>query len=200
MDKINFTNFNEKGLSPITDALTQKHGQVIAKVDAPNMPKREDGFSVKTATITFESGQKLVLKIKGNGSIFQARINSKVVPIKHADISEAGELAKAIGEIAGYLKKNESTYLKQRRKRALKKEQGGTPAVSTSTKKQLADKKAELETVTVETEEIKVALAEIKGTVDVKMSDYSGIMAELEVENKTNETLRAELSELQEAA
>lgn len=112
MIQLDFEKFNKIGLKPILKKI-EKEGLTVSDVQGDNKAKRESGFQVKTATLTFESGQKLVLKAKAGGSIYQVRLNNKVLPIKHYD-----DLDKAILEIIDYVQANEKTYQKQKERQA----------------------------------------------------------------------------------
>lgn len=193
--KIGFVNFNERGLKPLADEL-KKHGQVVADIKASNIPKREDGFQVKSAMLTFESGQKIEIKIKANGSIFQVRLNGKVIPVKNSeDIGESSNLKKAVKEIAGRLKQNEPAYLK-RQARRLKKVKTASPKASTSVAKQISEAKEALETLQENGKALDDDLASAKGNVEAKRSELESIRGELQQETQRGETLRAELESL----
>jgi hypothetical protein len=201
MKTIGFVNFNPKGLKPLTDELEKKHKLPVVDVKAPNMPKREDGFQVKTATFTFESGQKMVLKIKANGTIFQVRLNGKVIPVKNSeDLHVPQNFKKAVKEMANFVKKNEPAYTKQKAKR-LNKAVGPKPKrVSASVAKQLSFKKSLLEDLKAEATELGQELTEQKGVADTKTSNLEALKAELKTEQDRNEALQTEYNQLLEAA
>ncbi len=199
MKQINFVNFNERGLQPLVDEL-KKHDQEVASIKATNMPKREDGFSVKAALFTLESGQKLEVKIKANGSIFQVRLNGKVIPVKNSeDIDEPANLKKAVKEISDRIKQNEAVYLKQKARR-MKREKKTSPSVSASMVKRLAEAKENLEFVQGEAKTVAEDMAQAQGGVEQKRSELEGLRAELAQEIQRGETLRAQIAELMEAA
>ena len=140
MINIDLDKFNKIGLKQII-ARIEKEGLKITEVEADNKAKRESGFQVKTATLVFESGQKLILKAKAGGSIYQVRLNNKVVPIKHYD-----DLDKAVLEIINYVQVNEKNYLKQKEKQ-LARQKVTIPKikpVSTSVAEQIDTLKAAL--------------------------------------------------------
>ncbi len=110
MISIDFERFNKAGLKPILDKF-EKASLPVAGVEADNKAKRDSGYLVKAATVNFESGQKLLLKAKAGGSIYQVRLNNKVLAIKNY-----ADLDKAIVEVIGYVKENEKNYQKQREK------------------------------------------------------------------------------------
>ena len=200
MKKISFVNFNERGLKPLTDELERKHQLPAIDIKATNMPKREDGFQIKTATLTFESGQKLVIKIKSNGSIFQVRLNGKVVPVKNSeDIDEPKNLVKAVKEMADFIKRNEARYLKQRDKQA-NRVKAKPKTVSSSVAKQLSFNKSLLEDLKEENKGLEQDLATVKGEFDGKQASLETLRAELKTEQDRNEALRTEINQLLEAA
>lgn len=199
MNKISYVNFNEAGLKPIIDGLRRRKQKVVS-VKATNIPKREDGFLVKTAMLAFESGQKLEIKIKANGSIFQVRLNGKVVPVKNSDdLQEPRNLAAAIKEMAGYIDRNEAIYQKRQEaaaKRVVKKKD----RAATSAKKRLEMMQSSFEEMTETGKGLEQDLAEAKGEADKKGGELASLNAELEKELSRNEALSAELNELLEAA
>ena len=203
MRKISFVNFNPKGLKPLVDQLKKKHELRVVDVTATNMPKREDGFQIKAATFTFESGQKLAIKIKANGSIFQVRLNGKVVPVKNSeDLHVPKNFKAAVKEMAVFVKKNEAGYTKQKQKRLGKATGSGKKqkSVSVSVSKQLYLKKTLLEELEGETQELEGDLEKGRYGIDNGQTTQSSLKGELETEQRRNESLRAEINELLEAA
>ena len=110
MINIDFEKFNKVGLKPILDKF-EKASLPVADVEADNKAKRESGFQVKTAIINFESGQKLTVKAKAGGSIFQVKLNAKVLAIKNVN-----DLDKAVQEVVDYVIANDKNYQKQKEK------------------------------------------------------------------------------------
>ena len=203
MKPVTYVNFNERGLQPIVDELDKKHQQKVVGIKAPNMAKREDGFMLKTAMFTFESGQKLEIKIKANGSIYQAKLNSKVIPVKNSEqVDDPTNLAKAIAEVAGYIKRNEPNYLKQQRRRAARKikDSEPSPRASSSTKKQLAEAKSTFEDVKQTLADTEQDIAEVQSTIGERQTELNELQSELATLTEKNNALKAELAELQEAA
>lgn len=203
MNKISFVNFNSKGLKPLMDELKKKHQLPVLDVAATNMPKREDGFQIKVATLTFESGQKLAIKIKANGSIFQVRLNGKVVPVKNSeDLHLLKNFKAAIKEMADFIKKNEAGYTKQKQKR-LKKAvgPGQTPKrASVSVGKQLSLNQSSLKELQGELQELERDLEKGRYGIDHGQTEQARLKGELEAEQRRNESLRAEINELLEVA
>lgn len=196
MISIDFKNFNKKGLKKVVDAF-EKQALPVAEVAATNRPKRESGFQTKAATLHFESGQKLLLKAKANGSIFQVKLNNKAIPIKHVD-----DLDKAIKEVIAFVKRNETKFLKQQKKRLNKKKLPSPkmpkPA-TTSTKKQMEVVSQSMSIMKAENAGLEAETKELTATIEKRTGSLSGLRAKLEDENQKTETLQAELDALQEA-
>jgi len=196
MIKIDFDKFNEIGLKPIVTAF-EKAGLPVASVDGTNIPKRESGFQCKSATITFKSEQKLFVKAKANGSIFQVKLNNKVIPIKYVD-----DLDKAVKEVIAFVEKNEVAFL-TRKQKALEKLKIKVPtikSVRTSVVKQTEELTSALETLQ---EAIAAAEAEKDGINEAladKRATAEDLKKQLDAETAKTETLQAELDRLQEAA
>jgi len=196
MNKISFVNFNPNGLEPLVKEL-KKNKLLVLDLVASNIPKREDGFQIKTATITFESGQKLAIKIKANGSIFQARLNGKVVPIKNSeDLHDAKNLKAAVKEMADFVLRNEVAYTKQKMKK-LNAVPGTKPnKVSVSIAKQLAYQQAQLEDLSNETEELEARLVDSQHAVDSKRLSINNLKSTLAEEQRREAELQAEYDKL----
>lgn len=197
MLSIDFKNFNKKGLKKVVDAF-EKQALPVAEVAATNRPKRESGFQTKAATLHFESGQKLLLKAKSNGSIFQVKLNNKAIPIKHVD-----DLNKAVKEVISFVKKNEPKFLKAKKKRE-ERAKGHIPKppkpATTSAKKQLDQVSQTLGAIKDEISGIEKEVETSAGNVQAKTANLETLRLRLEEENQESETLQAELDALKEAA
>jgi chromosome segregation ATPase len=193
---INFDKFNKAGLKQILDKFN-KAGLKVADVEADNKPKRESGFQVKSALIIFESGQKLLVKAKAGGSIFQVKLNNKVLAIKHAD-----DLDKAVQEVIDYVSANEKTYLKQQEKR-LAQQKVTLPKlkpVNVTVSEQIdtfqtsiSETQGSIESLTGQLTEIKGKNAEKKTSVDTLSTQLSDLVAE-------GDALQKEYDQLKEVA
>lgn len=79
-------------------SLFHRVGANVVEQDIDSSVKRSSGISYREMTLTFADSQKVVLRIKQTGDIFQILVNGKVQPIKNQD-----DHAKAIAEIAQLL-------------------------------------------------------------------------------------------------
>lgn len=196
MINIDFEKFNKPGLKPILEKF-EKASLPVADVEADNKAKRESGFQVKTAIINFESGQKLLVKAKAGGSIFQVKLNNKVLAIKHVD-----DLDKAIQEVVDYVKENEKNYQKQREKQ-LARQKVNIPKIkpaNASVSEQITQFQATLDETKAADEElgsqvadVETANAEKGGAVTALETELSGLIA-------TGEALQNEYDQLKEVA
>lgn len=196
MIQIDFEKFNKAGLKPILTKLGNE-GLTVADVQADNKAKRESGYQVKTATITFDSGQKLMLKAKAGGSIYQVRLNNKVVPIKHYE-----DLDKAVLEIINYVQANEKRYLQQKEKQ-IARQKVTVPKikpVSTTVAEQintfktaLAESQAAADTLVSQISEIDAANTEKGAAVASLSQELNGLLS-------TGEQLQAQYDELMKEA
>jgi len=194
--QIDFEKFNKAGLKPILTKLGNE-GLTVADVQADNKAKRESGYQVKTATITFDSGQKLMLKAKAGGSIYQVRLNNKVVPIKHYE-----DLDKAVLEIINYVQANEKRYLQQKEKQ-IARQKVTVPKikpVSTTVAEQintfktaLAESQAAADTLVSQISEIDAANTEKGAAVASLSQELNGLLS-------TGEQLQAQYDELMKEA
>ena len=125
---LDFEKLTEKALQPILKKF-QKAGYPVIKVDAPNKAKRESGFLIKNFTLTFEDEQQILVRVKAGGTIFQVKLNNRVVPIKHVD-----DMEKAISEIANYLYDNAKAFAKVKAQRDRRKLKPPAPSITTTRK------------------------------------------------------------------
>ncbi|MBF0121171.1 MAG: hypothetical protein HQK79_20250 [Desulfobacterales bacterium] len=196
MTHINFERFDKNGLKPILDKIESQNLKVV-EIEADNKAKRESGFLVKKAVLIFESGQKLQLKAKADGTIFQVKLNNKVMPVKHAD-----DLDEAIKEVVGYVKQNEPAYMKQREKQLerLKSALPKTKAVNTSIAAQTEQFQTALKEIKAANEDLTKQIETAKADSGTKREQSDKLKADLKTEEDRTQTLQNELNALKEAA
>ena len=189
MIKIDFDKFNEAGLKGILKQF-EKENLPVESVEATNKAKRELGFLVKSATFNFESGQKLLLKAKAGGSIFQVKLNGRVMPVKNAD-----NLEKGVKEVVQYVKKNEGTFLKQRAKRieALQKVKIRLPkdkSGSVSVERQIESYTSSLDQLKIANDAISRQMEEVNNVASTYQAKVEALNKELGQILDSNELLR----------
>jgi len=69
-------------------------GNAVVQGEAIPTVKRTAGISYREMVLTFKDSQKVIMRIKQSGDIYQVLLNGKVIPIKHQD-----DHVKAITEI-----------------------------------------------------------------------------------------------------
>ena len=189
--KLDFENLTKAGLKKLLKVF-EKQQCPVASVDAPNKSKRESGMLTKSFTLTFEDGQNLQIRVKADGTVYQVRLNNKVMPIKHVD-----DLDKAVTEMIDYVQDNAKAYERAKIQREKRKIRVPKPAVLTSRKEKIAQAKEELDQLDVSN----TALEQQKAELDAAMSDKSGqlerVMRDLDAEKAKTEKLEATLAALQ---
>ncbi len=189
--KLDFENLTKAGLKKLLKVF-EKQQCPVASVDAPNKSKRESGMLTKSFTLTFEDGQNLQIRVKADGTVYQVRLNNKVMPIKHVD-----DLDKAVTEMIDYVQDNAKAYERAKIQREKRKIRVPNPAVLTSRKEKIAQAKEELDQLDASN----AALEQQKAELDAAMSDKSGqlekAMRDLHTEKAKTEKLEATLAALQ---
>lgn len=189
-----YEKFNKAGLKKVA-AFFDKASLPVSDVSGDNKPKRENGYQTKTAEVTFESGQKLILKAKADGGIFQWKLNGKVLAIKNYM-----QLDTAIKEVAALVAANEPNYQKAKEKQ-LAKVKVAVPkvkAVNTTVTEQAEAFQASLEELTGQAETINTQLTEVKATVETKSGVLGGLRSELEAEKARTVALESQLEKAQQ--
>lgn len=99
-------------------------GQPVVSSEFTEKSRRAAGITYREATLTVASGQMVVLRVNLTGDIFQVKLNGVQLPIKNQTDS-----AKAIGEIAAMLEKNQVSFQKAQARKAIALPKGmSTPA------------------------------------------------------------------------
>lgn len=188
-----FDNLTERNLKPILKKF-EKWGYPVAKVDAPNKGKRDSGVMVKNFTLTFEDGQQLLVRVKAGGTIFQVKLNNRVVPVKHVD-----DMEKAIGEMIDYLYYNAKAYARAKAQREKRKITPPAPSVTTTRKEKITKAKEELQALAQSNGDLDKQLSETNATMATNRAKLEAAERDLAAELKKTEQLEAQIAELQKA-
>ena len=193
--KLDFEKMTEAGLKPLAKKF-EKWGLTVKDIASTNKAKRESGFMIKDATFTFSDGQQMLVRVKQEGTVFQVKLNNKVVPIKNvADIN------KAVIEMVDYIQSNAKAYENakiQREKR--KKLNVPVPVVRTTRQERLEKTQAALAEVQGSLENLQKQAADLTAASAEKTNTLTNIEAELKAEQDRTAQLETELKTLQEAA
>lgn len=190
---INFEKFDKAGLKPVIKKL-EALGLSVDDIEATNKAKRESGFLLKTATILFSSGQKLMVKAKSGGGIFQVKLNGRVLPIKAVD-----DMEKAVAEVSTHVKANEAAFLKQKEKKAGVVKVPKLKPVNTSVAAQIETVSATIEQLKGTNENIRTETEAQAGQVTELTSQLSALETELMDEKAKTDKLHLEIEMLQNA-
>lgn len=186
--QIDFNKVTKSGLKNISKMFSRR-GLNISDISATNRPKRESGYPVKTAIFLFESGQKLFVKVKSDGAVFQVKLNNKALPIKNVD-----NLSKAIDEIATHVKANEKRYLKAQQKRlARQKIKIDQPKVVTTRKRKIEHAESRISELEAEAETLLQKIKQDEDALNVKQGQITDLEANLETLKTRGSELEAEL-------
>lgn len=192
--RLPFDKLTESNLKPIIRKM-EKWGLEVAEVNAPNRAKRESGFLLKDFTLTFEDGQKMLVRVKSDGTVFQVKLNKKVVPIKHVD-----NMDKAIGEMVDYVQENAKAYerakLQRERRRKLHID---PPPVVTNRREKIERAKGQLAELTTANEGLQSQLSETENTIQTKQNELDKAEAALKAERGKTAELERILTELERA-
>ena len=190
---IPFDKLTEANLKPILKKF-EKMGCPVAKVDAPNQAKRESGMLVKNFTLTFEDGQNLLVRVKAGGTIFQVKLNNKVIPIKHVD-----DMDKAIGEIYDHVFYNAKAFERAKMQRERKKIKPPVPAITTTRKEKINKIREELTGIVQNNTGLEAQLAEKKAAYAAIAPDLENARNALNREHEKTVSLEKQIADLQKA-
>lgn len=188
-----FDKLTEKNLQPIAKKFKQG-GYTVTTVDAPNKGKRESGMLIKTFTLTFEDSQQLLVRVKSDGTIFQVKLNNRVVPVHNVD-----NIDKAISEMCNLMYDNAKAFARAKAQRERRKLKPPTPSVTTTRSEKISKAKDNLQALTQTNSDMEKQLADIKGPADSNMSKLENAKKELEEERKRTVWLEAEIEKARNA-
>lgn len=188
---LEFDKITEKGLQPLLKKF-KKYGYEVGKVEATNKGKRESGFLIKNFTLNFEDGQQILVRVKAGGTIFQVKLNNRVVPIKHAD-----DMDKAIIEIIDYLHANAKAFARAKAQRERRKLKPPTPSITTTRKEKLEKAKADLADISQNNADLEKQLEESSAMTMNLQKRLEAAEESLAAEKKITATLEAQIGQLQ---
>lgn len=192
--RLPFEKLTEQNLRPTIKKM-EKWGLKVASVEAPNRARRESGFLLKDVTFVFEDGQKMLVRVKSDGTVFQVKLNKKVVPIRHVD-----DMDKAIIEMVDYVQENAKAYerakLQRERRRRLHIE---PPPIVTNRREKIERAKAELAELSTANEGLQAQISENETALQSKQRELDEATAALKAEKDKTADLERILKELEAA-
>lgn len=192
--RLPFDKLTESGLKPIVKKF-EKWGLKVASIDSTNRQKRESGMLLKDAVFIFEDGQKMLVRVKSDGTVFQVKLNNKVVPIKNVD-----DMDKAVIEMVDYVQDNAKAYERakiQREKR--KKLNIQPPRVVTTRQEKIAAAKQSLSELSSANSELEKQNDELSISIAGKQAQWDSLYKELEQETAITKELEREIANLEKA-
>lgn len=188
-----FDKLTENNLKPIVKKF-EKLGRPVASVDAPNTAKRESGVLVKNFTLTFEDGQQLLVRVKAGGTIYQVKLNNKVVPVKHVD-----DMDKAIGEMYDYLYYNAKAFERAKMQREKRKINPPAPPITTTRKEKIAKAREDFESISQNNQTLESDLSAKQTDLNEYRQKLKELEQALEQERGITVSLESQIAELQKA-
>lgn len=192
---LDFDKLDEKGLKKFIAAFKKK-GTPVKSVTAPNKAKRANGIQQKDFKLEFEDGQSLAFFVKSDGTIFQVKLNNKVVPVTNTT-----NMTKAIDELAKKVLANTDAYTKSRAKReeALKnkKIRPPKPKINTTRKQKIKEEQTAISGYDETIEGLKKQFEEEASDTDARGDKRKSLQEQLEEAEKREQELRKEIASLE---
>lgn len=129
-------------------ALFQRANLPVLDVSCDGKTKRAASISFREVLLTFADSQKLLLRVKATGDVYQVLVNGKVTPVSAQD-----DGAKAVAELVGILDKGRARFQKRLAAMAMKPPEGAKTAAPKLREKlvqQIAEVDAQIEAATEE--------------------------------------------------
>ena len=188
---LDFDKLDKKGLKSLVDRFKRRK-RPVSEIEANNKAKRANGVLQKQFTLTFEDGQKLTFAIKSDGTIFQVRLNNKVMPLRNTT-----DMTKAVEEMVNAMLANSSAYEKAKAAREKAKIRPPKPKVVTTRKQKIAEGKAQLESLGQHETDLQKQYDDLVGQIVEKLAELDRLEKALEAENKITTELENEIAELE---
>ena len=192
---LDFEKLDEKGLKKLTAAFKKKK-LPVKTVTAPNKAKRANGIQQKDFKFEFEDGQTLAFFVKSDGTIFQVKLNNKVIPVTNST-----NMTKAIDELAKKVLANTDAYTKARAKReaalANKKIRPPKPKVTTTRKQKIDEANTAISALDETIGELKKQYEELAAENTASEDERKSLQEQLAEAEAREQELRKEISELE---
>lgn len=188
--RLPFDKMTETNLRPFIKKF-EKWGVHISKIEASNVGKRESGFLLKDALFIFEDGQKMLVRVKSDGTVFQVKLNNKVLPLKSVD-----NVDKAVIEIVDYIQANAKAYERAKIQREKRKAKPDTPSVTTSRREKISRVQDELRELSASITDLDQQHTEAQSRAQNKQAELQKAESEFAAEKEKTAKLEHELASL----
>lgn len=189
--RLPFDKLTPSGLKSVLKKF-EKYECKVADVESTNKAKRESGILIKSFTLKFEDGQQMEVRVKADGTVFQVKLNKKVVPIHNVD-----NIDKAVIELVNYVQDNAKAYEKAKIQRQKRKLVPPTPSIITTRREKIEKAKAALQEVSTTNSQLESQLNEIKSGMSDKQKQLNDAEKALQAERDTTAALEAQIAALQ---
>lgn len=136
-------------------SLLERAGLKVVDVASDGKTRRLAGVSFREVTISFADSQKLALRVKATGDVYEVRINGKQTPVSQQD-----DAAKAIGELAGLIDRGRARFQKRlaaMRMRPPESARTAAPKLKERLQQQIAEVDSQIEAAKEELAELATA-------------------------------------------
>ena len=188
--KIKFDDITKSGLKVFTNRF-KKFGCPVEDIISTNKGKRESGMFIKEFTLIFEDGQKLIVRVKYDGTLFQVKLNNKVKPIKNVD-----DFDKAIGEMIDYIQDNSDAYKRNKISAAKRKVMNTAPAIRTTRAEKMTSTQNNLVELQVLSTELQAEFTLISDNSKGMQKQLDEALKNIEQENKRTDLLQGQIEVL----
>lgn len=198
-----YENFTGKGLKQVIKAFEHEKVPILKdgndyNIEATNKQRRVRGMPTKSATLYFEDGQSLTLLVSNEGSIYQVKLNNRVIPVRNVD-----NLKKAVAEIAGMIKGNSNSFARNLARQVKRKHredgEGRKKAISNSIPARLKSINIILSEAKKDLDGSQSKVAEKKDSHLAKIADVSRLEGDLRKEQSRNVDLLSQIKTLKAA-
>lgn len=182
-----FDDLTEKGLEPFIKKFKKLKCNIV-EVDAKNKGKREDGYLIKRFSLKFDDGQKLTFSVKSDGVVYQVKLNSTVIPVRHID-----NIDLAVADIVGSVQRTAEAFRRAKIQKEIRKAHPNPPKVTTTRKQKIEQLQQTLDQLTQTNSDLEKQINATAQENEAKRSALKMIQESLEGEKQRTELLKSEI-------
>ena len=133
----------------------------------------------------------MLVRVKADGTVFQVKLNNKVVPIKNVD-----DMDKAIIEMVDYVQDNAKAYARAKIQREKRKIKPPVPSIKTTRQEKIAQEKEKLEQISQSNAAVEQQYNETLAGIATKRTELEAAEKALAQEREKTRALEAEFAAL----
>lgn len=187
---LDFDNLDKKGLKTFLDKFKRKK-MPVKNVEARNKSTRANGVMQKDFTMEFADGQKIQIFVKSDGTIFQVKLNKKVIPIRNTT-----NLDRAVDELVGVLQKNASAFDRAKQLRQRRSIRPPKPRITTTRKQKIEEANNEIAALENQLADLKKQLEEVASRLNAMRAENEDLARDVKKEQNIGEDLQKQIDKL----